>query len=162
MRAGRRDLIVEIQDKDGKTYQIDSTTMMAAMDRSEKYLEEAVRWSKERASHIESGAEEQDTQRHDRFLRRNNIPKEVWFPLDNEFNETDLMNVMAALHYWAEGTMEDFEKDYAWLEGGLDLDPTYILFGIPIYLLPVESQHELRRIGATFAARASVKAAALN
>ena len=151
-----------IRDQGGNTYQISPATMMAAMDRAQNYLEEAVRWSKERASHLESGKEEQDTRRHDRFLQRHHIPKDVWFPIENEFDPTDLADVTAALHYWTEGTMEDFDADYAWLEEDLDLDPTYILFGVPIYLLSVESQEELRRIGAAFAGRASSTAATLN
>ncbi len=58
--------------------------------------------------------------------------------------------------------MDEFEADYTWLEEELDLDATYILFGIPIYLLSVESQQELRRIGAAFASRATSAGAALN
>ena len=151
-----------VRDKDGKTHHIDPATMMAAMDRAQKYLEEAVRWSKERASHLESGNEEQDTRRHDRFLARNHIPKDVWFPIENDFTETDMMNVMATLHYWVEGTLEDFGEAYVTLEDGLDLDPTYILFGVPIRSLSVEAQDELRRVGATFASRALGALAARN
>jgi hypothetical protein len=44
------------------------------------------------------------------------------------------------------------------MEEDLDLDPTYILFGVPIRLLSVESQEELRHIGATFAERATSEA----
>ncbi len=111
---------------------------------------------------MKSGREEQDTRRHDQFLQGHSISRDVWFPIDNEIDETDVMDIMAALHHWLEGTMDEFEADYAWLEEELDLDPTYILFGIPIYLLSVESQQELRRIGAAFAARATAAAAALN
>ena len=151
-----------IRTTDGKMHWIDPRAMQAAMDRAQKYLDEAVRWSKERASHLKSGREEQDTRRHDQFLQRHGIPKEVWFPINNEIDETDVMDVMAAFHHWIEGTMDEFEADYTWLEEELDLDATYILFGIPIYLLSVESQQELRRMGAAFASRATPAAAALN
>jgi hypothetical protein len=166
MRNNPRDVVsvteASIRTTDGKMHWIDPRAMLAAMDRAQKYLEEAVRWGKERASHLKSGNKKQDTRRHDQFLQRHSISKEVWFPINNEFDETDVMNVMAALHHWIEGTMDEFEADYTWLEEELDLDATYILFGIPIYLLSVESQQELRRIGAAFASRATSAGAALN
>jgi hypothetical protein len=152
----------EILAENGKCYRVDAATMMSAAERAQKYLEEAIRWSRERAVHLKSGAEEQNTRRHDQFLKRNHIPMDVWFPLENEFTQADLENVMAVLHHWTEGTLADFEAKYAWLEEALDLDPTYILFGVPIYQLSVGSQQELRRIGAAFAGRATAAAAALN
>ena len=162
MRKGRVDRSIEavtdIRTEDGTVHPITAETMLAAMERAEDYLREAVRWSKE----LESGKEELDTRRHDRFLKRANIPADAWFPLDNEFAETDRLNVMATLHYWIEGTLEDFEKAYDELEEGLDLDPTYILFGLPIRDLPVEAQEELRRVGGRFAIRALGALAARN
>ena len=166
MRNSPRDIVsvteANIRTTDGKRHWIDPRAMHAAMDRAQKYLEESVRCGKERASHLKSGHAKQDTRRHHQFLQRHSISKEVWFPINNEFDETDAMDVMAALHHWIEGTMDEFEADYAWLEGELDLDPTYILFGIPIGLLSMESQQELRRIGAAFASRAVAAATALN
>jgi hypothetical protein len=151
-----------IRAEDGKSYTIDVRAMSAAMERTQTYLEGALRWSVELAAHMERGAEEPDTRAHDQFLELNHIPKEVWFPLDNPFAQTDLMNVMAMLHYWIEGTLEDFEAQYAWLEGELDLDPTYIFYGVPISLLSVQSQQELHKIGAAFAQRSTTTAARLN
>src|SRR5450756_1404008 len=101
-----------------------------------------------------------DTRRHKQFLRRNHL-EGVWFPIDNDLTEADRANVLAVLHHWTRGTLEDFGTQYAWMEEDLDLDATYLLFGIPIRQLPVESQKALRRLGATFAERAT-SAAALN
>ena len=117
MRNNPRDVVSvtesSIRTTDGKMHWIDPKAMQAAMDRAQKYLEEAVRWGKERASHLKSGNKKQDTRRHDQFLQRHSISKEVWFPINNEFDETDVMDVMAALHHWIEGTMDEFEADYS-------------------------------------------------
>jgi hypothetical protein len=151
-----------VRDKDGKTHQIDKATMMAATERARKYLEEAVRWGKECKAYVDSGAEdEMDTRRHDQFRRRNHL-EEVWFSVETYLSEADRANVLAVLHHWTKGTLEDFGTQYAWMEEDLDLDPTYLLFGLPIYQLPVESQQELHRLGAAFAGRACSRMAALN
>ena len=98
-----------------------------------------------------------DRRRHDQFLRRNHI-EEVWFPVENDLTEADRANVLAVIHAWTRGTLQDFGTQYAWMEDDLDLDPTYLLFGLPIRRLSVESQEDLRHVGAAFAGRATFEA----
>src|SRR5208282_4498713 len=77
MRNNPRDIVsvteASIRTMDGKMHWIDPRAMLAAMDRAHKYLEEAVRWGKERASHLKSGNKKQDTRRHDQFLQRQHL-----------------------------------------------------------------------------------------
>jgi hypothetical protein len=161
-KSGSIDRGAEVRTEDGAVHRITDATMLAAMDRAQKYLKEAIRWSVEFASHIQSGKEQPDTRGHNQVLKRTKIPTDVWFPVDNAFTEADRLNVMATLHHWTEGTLEDFEEAYNALEAGLDLDPTYILFGLPIRDLSIEAQAELRRIGRRFATRKLGVMAALN
>jgi hypothetical protein len=161
-RVDQTEAGTDIRAEDGTVHHITAETMLAAMDRADKYLQEAVRWSEELAAHVEAGKGELDSRRHNRFLKRSKMPADVWFPFENAFTETDLMNVTATLHYWIEGTLEDFEEAYVTLEDGLDLDSTYILFGVPIRSLSVEAQDELCRVGARFASRALGALAARN
>ena len=128
--------------------------MLAAIDRADAYLREAVRWSEELRAYLKAGVgKERDLRRHERFLKRASIPANVWFPLESTFSETDRLNLMATLYYWGEGTLDTFHADYDQMEDGMDLDPTYILFGVPIYALSVKAQAELRNIGEKFAFR---------
>ncbi len=55
MRNNPRDVVSvtesSIRTTDDKVYRIGPMAMQAAIDRAQIYLEEAVRWGKERASH---------------------------------------------------------------------------------------------------------------
>jgi len=154
---------ISIKTKEGDVYRITTETLLTAVDRAEKYLKEAVRWSDDRDAHINSGSEEDmNTRRHDQWLKRNQFPTDVWFPIDNRFSQDDMFCVLESLDRWIEGTLADFERVYVDFDRGHDLDPTYMLFGVPIRQLSVADQKVLRELGAKFACRQLAAAAALN
>jgi len=140
-----------IRTQGGKVQRITTATMLAAMERAGKYLEEAVRWSQERDK---TGAEgDQFMERHQSFLKSAGIPGDAWFPIEASFTDANRADVMAMLHYWGEGTWDSFGADYAKMEEDMDIDPAYILFGTPIRQLSVRDQAKLRNIGEEFAIR---------
>ena len=122
--------------------------MQIVMGRALNYLEEAVRLSAE----LQKG--KTDTRRHDQFVKTANIPTGTWFPLDSIFTEQDSHGVQSILLDWDNGTLKDFGNAYAQIEEDMDLDPTYILFGVPIFNLSPESQRRLRELGERYGTRA--------
>lgn len=140
---------------------VTETKMLGAMNRAGRYLEECVRFGKERQKAIRNG-KERNIRRHNLFLKQANIPEAVWFPLESDLIESQRLDVMAELHYWLEGTLQDFDGVYSKLEEDLDLDVTYILFGIPIQSLSVEAQRRLCKVGKQFACRKLTEMAPLN
>ena len=46
-----------------------------------------------------------------------------------------------------DAVLADFDRLYYRLDEDFDLDPTYILFGVPVRQLSVEDQRRLRRLG---------------
>jgi len=144
-----RDMI--IVGSDGTRHIINPDTMLASIDRAKKYLPEAVRWSAEREAQIEA-AGDRDHSRHDKWMERNQFPEGVWFPIESSFNAEDKATVLKVLRQWTKGTLEDFTHAYVQLEDQMDLDATYILFGVPIQEAS-EQREKLLKFGASFGAR---------
>lgn len=143
-----------ITDKNGTIHRITTDVLEGAIERGEKYLNEAVRRCAETASHMNSGGspDDLDYTRHDQWVKRNKMT-DVWFPLEHSLDEDDKEVVFDLLQDWINGELEDFKWKFAFLNDDLDVDHTYLLFGIPIRQLPVSSQEKLQRLGAQFADR---------
>jgi hypothetical protein len=121
--------------------------LLGALERTKNYLAEAVRVAKEQA------AGNFNAELHQQRLHRQQIPTDVWFPIEATITADAKATVLQMLRQWSKGTLTDFAHFFTVIETDFDLDPTYIFFGIPIRKLNPRRQKSLHAFGLKFATR---------
>lgn len=122
---------VTITDEKGQAHHITCEVIGASFERGENY-----------AKAIQDSA-------HDELHKRFNLPENVWFP-HVEGHRPSVEDVTTQMAEFANGNLTDFHDLYFLLDEEWDLDPTYLLFGIPIADLSPEQQEELCKLGEHF------------
>jgi len=148
---------VTIATKDGKVHRITTDALLNVLDRGERYLEAAVSWQQDFERHLmplcdgpdEEKYEVEHERRFKQIIDRFQIPEDAWFPIEG-FSEEDKEEVMVLLGEWINGNLEDFADFYHCLDEENDLDPTFLLFGVPLRRLPAESRRTLHDLAKKF------------
>jgi hypothetical protein len=142
---------ITVTTDSGQVHRITTATLAKALERGERYLKAAVAWRQEFERHLAPLCDgpEYEGEREMRFgqlINRFQVPEAVWFPTEG-FSEAEKTDVTCLLVEWLNGNLDDFGEFYTCLDEEKDLDPTYILFGVPIRELSVEAQETLRGVG---------------
>jgi hypothetical protein len=145
---------VTVATDSGHARRITTATLVKALERGERYLTAAVTWRQEFERHIAPicTGPKYDREHQKRFgqlVERFQLPEGIWLPTEG-FTEAGKADVMCQVVEWVNGNLEDFSDFYSRLDEGQDLDPTYILFGVPVRDLSVEAQETLREVGEKF------------
>jgi hypothetical protein len=163
MRAGPR-----IVSEKGKPYRITTATLQGAPARAENYLEAMTAWHEEVMPHLEKFIDGPDEDRYDeefnrrlgRLLRQWQLPTGIWLPTD-AFSQAKKLDALCWIDDWAAGTLDDFSALYhGRMDEDMDLDMTYVLYGVPIMELSEADQGRLYALGERYGRRALARLAA--
>ena len=155
MKSAISEINEVVVSDEGKEYWITTATVEAAPERARAYLEAVLKWAEEFATHLaplldapqENDYHEQYGTRFSRLLVDAHLPEGIWFPTEEGFTEDHMEDLIARIESWVNGELANFDGLYDDLDEDFDLDPTYILFGVPVRQLSVEDQRRLRRLG---------------
>jgi hypothetical protein len=150
-----------IQTKDRKTHDITLANMRAAGKRARNYFAAAKEWSREFSTNLKplcSGPKEDDyaeeyAKRRSLILNKFQLPPGIWFPAGGEFRADRSEAALSRIDDWVNGTLDEFGPFYDWMDEDMDIDQTYILYGVPIRQITVEDQGQLRELGEQFGMR---------
>ena len=140
MKSATSEINEVVVSDEGKEYRITNATVEAAPERARAYLDAVIKWAQEFATHLaplldtprEDEYHEQYGVRFSRLLADAHLPEGIWFPTEEGFTEGHLERMVDRIESWANGDLADFDRLYYRLDEDFDLDPTYILFGVPV------------------------------